>query len=74
MFASVLFLFVGIDVMAIEEATYTVVNKSDKFELRDYAPHVLAKTIMEGSFTMPDIYDNLTADTPDFTIRCNGPI
>ncbi len=26
--------------MAIEEATYKVVKKDDKFEIRDYAPHI----------------------------------
>ena len=35
--------------MAIEEAAYTVVKKSDVFELRDYVPHILAETIVEGS-------------------------
>jgi len=40
----------GIDVMAIEEAEYTVVIKEGDFEIRDYAPHVLAETIVEGDF------------------------
>jgi effector-binding domain-containing protein len=35
--------------MAIEEATYTVVEKDKKFEIRDYAPHILAETLVEGS-------------------------
>jgi hypothetical protein len=35
--------------MAIEEAPYTVVKKSDIFELRDYPPHILAETIVDGS-------------------------
>ncbi|WP_232020250.1 SOUL family heme-binding protein [Sulfuriflexus mobilis] len=39
----------GGDAMAIEEAKYTVVEKEDIFEIRDYAPHVLAETIVEGS-------------------------
>ena len=34
--------------MAIEEATYKVVKKDDKFEIRDYAPHILAETVVEG--------------------------
>ena len=34
--------------MAIEEAMYTVVKKDDQFEVRDYAPHILAETIVEG--------------------------
>lgn len=34
--------------MAIEEAPYNVVTRDDKFEIRDYAPHILAETIVEG--------------------------
>jgi len=36
------------DAMAIEEATYKVVEKDDGFEIRDYAPHILAETVVEG--------------------------
>jgi len=36
------------DAMAIEEAAYQVVKKEDRFEVRDYAPHILAETIVEG--------------------------
>ena len=36
------------DAMAIEEATYNVVKKDDKFEIRDYAPHILAETVVKG--------------------------
>jgi len=36
------------DAMAIEEAKYKVVEKDNKFEIRDYAPHILAETIVEG--------------------------
>jgi effector-binding domain-containing protein len=49
MFVSVLFLFVGVDAMAIDETAFTVVKKSGVFELRDYAPHLLAETVVEGS-------------------------
>jgi hypothetical protein len=37
------------DSMAIEETTYTVVEKDKNFEIRDYAPHILAETLVEGS-------------------------
>jgi len=37
------------DVMAIEEATYQVLKKEGRFEIRDYAPHILAETIVEGN-------------------------
>jgi hypothetical protein len=39
----------AMNVMATEEAAYTVVEKEDQFELRDYAPYILAETIVEGS-------------------------
>ena len=39
-----------IDAMAIEEATYKVVKKDNKFEIRDYVPHILAETVVEGNF------------------------
>ena len=39
----------AMDAMAIEEATYNVVKKDDKFEIRDYAPQILAETVVEGN-------------------------
>lgn len=36
--------------MAIEEAAYTLVQKDGEFELRDYAPHVVAETVVAGAF------------------------
>ncbi len=38
----------AIEAMATEEAKYTVVKKDESFEIRDYAPHVLAETVTEG--------------------------
>jgi effector-binding domain-containing protein len=40
----------GIYAMAIEEAAYKVIKKDHKFEIRDYAPQILAETVVEGSF------------------------
>ena len=36
------------DAMAIEEAKYNVVKKDGRFEVRDYGPHILAETVVEG--------------------------
>ncbi len=40
----------AIDAMAIEEAAYNVLKKDNNFEIRDYAPHILAETVVEGEF------------------------
>ena len=40
--------FGAMDAMAIEEAAYKVLKKDNKFEIRDYAPHILAETVVEG--------------------------
>ena len=46
---AVAFIIIGVtDAMAIEEATFTVVKKDNKFEIRDYTPHILAETLVEG--------------------------
>jgi len=37
------------NVMAIEEAAYTVTARDGAFEIRDYAPHVVAETLVEGT-------------------------
>ena len=34
--------------MAVEEAKYTVVLNEESFEVRQYAPHVLAETVVDG--------------------------
>jgi hypothetical protein len=44
-----LILFFSNLAMAIEEPKYTLVEKSGEFELRAYAPKVLAETLVDGS-------------------------
>ncbi|MES9992378.1 MAG: heme-binding protein [Candidatus Thiodiazotropha sp.] len=34
--------------MAIEEAKYEVIKKDNEFEIRDYASHILAETVVQG--------------------------
>ena len=36
--------------MAVEEAKYSVILKAEEFELRKYAPHILAETTVDGDF------------------------
>lgn len=38
------------NVMAVEEAKYTVSVKQDKLEIREYAPSVVAEVIVDGEF------------------------
>ena len=46
---SVAVIIIGaMDAMAIEEAKYDVIKKDNKFEIRDYAPHILAETVVQG--------------------------
>ena len=40
----------GMDVMATEEAKYTVIERDEDFELRQYEPLIVAETIVEGEF------------------------
>lgn len=39
----------AINAMAIEEAEYTVIKKDTPFEIRDYAAHIIAETVVEGN-------------------------
>lgn len=45
----VVMLLTGVRAMAIEEAPYTVVKASGIFEVRDYDPHILAETLIDGT-------------------------
>jgi len=47
-FVAAVIIIGAMDAMAIEEATYKVVIKDNKIEIRDYAPHILAETVVEG--------------------------
>ncbi|TCB48156.1 heme-binding protein [Acinetobacter sp. ANC 4779] len=35
--------------MAVEEASYVVISQDKPFEIREYAPHVIAETLVEGN-------------------------
>lgn len=57
MFLARVFLLFGLVVtlthgegMAYEEAKYTVLSKDGDFEIRQYEPHIVAETIVEGDF------------------------
>ena len=39
----------AMNAMATQEAVYTVLKTSGKFEIREYAPHILAETVVEGN-------------------------
>jgi effector-binding domain-containing protein len=43
-----IFIFGVNSAMAVEEAKYNVLKKDDRFEIRDYASHILAEIIVEG--------------------------
>ena len=45
-----LFMLAG-PLMAIEEAPYRVIEKDGDFELRQYAPYIVAETLVEGDFS-----------------------
>lgn len=38
------------DVMAIEKAKYNVLEREGNFELRQYEPHIVAETMVDGDF------------------------
>ena len=41
--------------MAIEEAKYTTLLKERSFEVRQYAPHIVAETVVDGDLKAPVI-------------------
>ena len=48
--AALLLTSAGADVMAVEEAKYTVLAQQDKLEVREYAPSIIAEVIVDGDF------------------------
>jgi len=49
LFCTLFFISTG-ESMANEEAKYTVIMKEGNYELRQYEPHIIAETIVEGDF------------------------
>jgi len=47
-FALLIMIVGGNNIMAIEEAPYTVVKKDNKFEIRDYDSYIIAETSVTG--------------------------
>jgi len=47
--AAVLMSIGVLNAMATEEAKYEVIEKAGDFEIRDYASHILAETVVEGN-------------------------
>lgn len=43
-------LFLGGDALAYEEPTYDTLRKYESFELRQYAPYIVAETVVMGDF------------------------
>jgi hypothetical protein len=41
----------GSHALAIEKAKYTVIKRDGNFELRQYEPHIVAETVVSGSFS-----------------------
>jgi effector-binding domain-containing protein len=39
----------ALQAMAVEEADYEVIRKTNAFEIRDYAPHIVAETVVAGN-------------------------
>ncbi len=48
-FCALFFVTTG-EVMALEEAKYTVIMREGSFELRQYEPHIVAETMVEGDY------------------------
>lgn len=46
----IIFNGLAISTMALEKAPYEVVKKEENFELRQYAPHIVAETTVSGNF------------------------
>ena len=72
---------VGLNVMATEEAKYTVITKEGACELRDYAPYVLAETVVGGNLeeagntAFGRLFDYISGrNRPHVKIRMTAPV
>lgn len=50
---SVVACFLGGCATSVEELNYTLVSKTEDFELRDYPPHIVAETVVAVRFNIP---------------------
>lgn len=50
LFATLLLMIGAQTAMAIEEASYVVLKSEGQFEVREYAPHTVAETLVDGNF------------------------
>jgi len=51
LYMAAMLLLIGVtDVMAVEEAEYELIKQDGRFEVRDYAPQILAEIVIEENF------------------------
>ena len=59
-------LLTGLNAMAIEEPKFTVLSKDGAIELRQYAPFLIAETVVEGDMDEPGAGSSVRPDCDSF--------